>query len=208
MPYALRELVRKSVTRFRKAFPRVRTYSPWNEVNHASQPTARRPDVAVRYYRVVRANCRGCRIVAADVLDSRGVHDYLREFTRRAPGAPRLWGLHNYGDVNRKTDSQTRSVLDLVPGEVWLTETGGIVHFGKSFPYSEARAANRTSYLLELANRYTRKRKGLRSRVTRMYIYQWHGAPRGTRFDSGLTDPNGKARRAYYVVRKKARGKT
>jgi hypothetical protein len=77
------------------------------------------------------------------VLDTSNMRDYLRAFLRRAPGRPRLWGLHNYQDVNRRTSGDTREMLRLVPGRVWLTETGGIVRFGESrqFRYSESRAA-------------------------------------------------------------------
>jgi hypothetical protein len=39
------------------------------------------------------------------------------------------------------------------------------------------------------------------SRITRLYIYQWTGAPAGsTRFDAGLTDAAGTPRPAYCVV--------
>lgn len=37
------------------------------------------------------------------------------------------YGLHNYQDVNRRTSSDTRPMLESVPGEVWLAETGGLV---------------------------------------------------------------------------------
>ena len=40
---------------FDDAYPWVRTYSAWNEVNHVSQPTFNRPRLAVRYYRVLRS---------------------------------------------------------------------------------------------------------------------------------------------------------
>ena len=41
----------------------------------------------------------------------------------------RIWGLHNYKDVNRKQSKGLTNVLKTVPGEVWLTETGGITKF-------------------------------------------------------------------------------
>jgi hypothetical protein len=193
---------RRSVRRFDDRFPWVRTYSAWNEVNHVSQPTFGRPRLAVRYYRVLRglSRHRHFQVMAADVLDTSNMHRYLRAFLRRAPGRPRLWGLHNYQDVNRRTYADTRRMLATVRGRVWLTETGGIVKFGDSgqFPYSEARAANRTRWLFRLANRYDTRRRGLRSRITRLYIFRWLGG--GDRFDAGLVDPDGTPRRAYYVV--------
>ena len=61
-------------------------------------------------------------------------------------------------------------------GQVWLTETGGIVKFvlpsgGKLFPFSESRANKATKRMFALAKRY-------RSRIKRLYIYNWQ-QPRG-----------------------------
>jgi hypothetical protein len=195
---------------FDDRYPWVRTYSAWNEVNHISQPTFRSPRLAVRYYRVLRRESprRHFRVLAADVLDTSNARSYLRSFLRRAPGRPRLWGLHNYQDVNRHTSLDTRSVLETVPGEVWLTETNGIVKFGNSrqFSYSESRAAQCTRWLFRLANRYSSRRRGTRSRITRLFVYQWFGAAPGARFDAGLTGPDGiSPRPAYFVVRRYAR---
>ena len=193
---------RRSVRRFDDRFPWVRTYSAWNEVNHVSQPTFGRPRLAVRYFRVLRrlSRRRHFRVMAADVLDTSNMRRYLRAFLRRAPGHPRLWGLHNYQDVNRRTYGDTRRMLATVRGRVWLTETGGIVKFGNSgqFPYSETRAADRTRWLFRLASRYHTRRRHLRSRITRVYIFRWLAG--GDRFDSGLVDPDGTPRRAFYVV--------
>ena len=62
-------------------------------------------------------------------------------YRRHLDGEPAIWGLHNYADTNRFRDSGLRDLLAAVPGEVWLTETGGIVQFGRSFPRDERRAA-------------------------------------------------------------------
>ena len=199
---------RSAVRAFDDRYPWVRTYSAWNEVNHISQPTFSRPRLAVRYYRVLRRESRRSRfrVIAADVLDTANLHRYLRSFLRRAPGRPRLWGLHNYQDVNARTSLDTRRMLATVPGKVWLTETNGIVKFGNShqFRYSESRAARRTRWMFRLADRYDTRRGGRRSRITRLFVYQWFGAPRGARFDAGLVDPDGTPRDAYFVVRRHA----
>jgi hypothetical protein len=200
---------RTAVRTFDDQYPWVRVYSAWNEVNHVSQPTFNHPRLAVRYYRVLRRESgrRHFRVVAADVLDTANMRRYLRSFLRRAPGRPRLWGLHNYQDVNHRTSADTRGMLDTVPGEVWLTETNGIVKFGDSrqFRYSESRAARCTRWMFTLANRYDRKRRGMRSKITRLFVYQWFGAPRGARFDAGLVDPDGTPRAAYFLVQRYAR---
>jgi hypothetical protein len=200
---------RSAFRAFDDRFPWVRTYSAWNEVNHVSQPTFKSPRLAVRYYSVLRreARRRKFRVMAADVLDTSNMGGYLRSFLRRAPGSPNLWGLHNYQDVNRRTSADTRLMLDTVPGTVWLTETGGLVKFGDSrqFRYSESRAESRTRWMFTLANRYDSKRRGMRSKIDRLFVYNWFGQPRGARFDSGLVGADGSPRAAFSVFKRFAR---
>jgi Glycosyl hydrolase catalytic core len=195
---------------FDDQFPWVKTYSAWNEVNHVSQPTFRKPKLAVRYYDVLRreARKRKFRVMAADVLDTSNLRRYLRAFLRRAKGSPRLWGLHNYQDVNYRTSSDTRRMLSTVRGEVWLTETGGIVRFAGSRlrKYSPKRAAARTKYMFRLAKTYSKRRAGTRAKITQLYVYTWFGEARGARFDAGLVNANGTPRKAYSVVRRGVRG--
>jgi hypothetical protein len=182
---------------FRNRYPWVREFSPWNEVNHQSQPTFRKPKAAAKFYNVVRGACRGCTIVAADVLDQGGLERYLRTFKRFARGTPRLWGLHNYSDTNRFRNRGTKSLLRAVRGTIWMTETGGVVKFADVFPYNEQRAARATKYMFRLA-RSSR-------RIKRLYIYSWLGEQPGARFDAGLVGPDSRPRPAYYVVKRKLR---
>jgi hypothetical protein len=181
-----------AVRAFRARFPWVHDLSTWNEANHAQQPTARHPERAARLYNALRAACRACRVVAADVLDQAGFTRWIRRF-RRAARAPRIWGLHNYVDVNRLHDVSIARLRRATGsrGEVWLTETGGVVRFARSFGYDERRAARATRHVLRIA----RKR-----RVRRVYLYQWSGAPLGARWDSGLVAADGRARPALNVV--------
>jgi hypothetical protein len=197
---------RAAVRAFDDRYPWVRTYSAWNEVNHVSQPTFGRPQLAARFYSVLlrESRRRHFRVMAADVLDTSNMRSYLRAFLRLAPGRPRLWGLHNYQDVNRVTSGDTREMLATVPGEVWLTETGAIVKLGNSrqFAYSEARAANRTRWMFRLAGRFDSPRRGLRSTLTRLYVYKWLGEAPGANFDAGLIGYDGTPRPAFYIVRR------
>jgi len=179
---------------FRRRYPDVKVYSPWNEANHRSQPTEKRPDRAADYYNVVRNSCRGCTIVAADVLDQGGMTQWLKAFRKRAKGKPQLWGLHNYQDVNNYTTDGTKEMLRAVPGQVWLTETGGIVAFGKRRPFSPSRAAKATRFMFRLAKSSPR--------ITRLYIYSWFGTLRTATFDAGLVTVTGKPRAGYQVVRR------
>ena len=185
--------------KFHKRYPKVKTFQTWNEANHCSQPTCKNPKRVAQYYMALKKACKGCKIVALDVLDAANITPtlgYIRKFMKYAKSAkPRIWGLHNYSDTNRFQSKRTKAVLKLVPGEVWLTETGGVVNFGGSFPYSETRAAKALTYMFKLA--------ASNKRIKRLYIYQWTGAPMGTRFDAGLVGPDGAARPGYDVVKKK-----
>src|SRR5215208_5218771 len=89
---------RKAFLAFDKAYPWVKTYSAWNEINHKSQPTFKSPKKAAGYY-----------------------------------------------NVNRRRTTYTKQMLRSVPGEVWLTETGGIVKLLPSFKRSTSRAKSRTT---------------------------------------------------------------
>ena len=184
---------RAAIRAFRRRYPAVSVYAPWNEINHASQPTADAPERAADYYRALRGECGGCTVVAADVLDQSGVTAYLNRFKARLGGErPKLWGLHNYSDTNRFRDTGTREVLRAVDGDVWLTETGGIAKFGRSFPYDLGRQARAVRSMFRLARSSPR--------IKRLYVYNWTGAPRNARFDAGLTSPAGRPRPAYRVV--------
>jgi hypothetical protein len=195
---------KKSFKRFRAAFPEADTFGVWNEGNHVSQPTARKPRLAAKYFLAARSACRSCTFVAADVLDSRNMESWLRRFRAKAGGKATIYGLHNYGDVNRKRSSGTRRLLRTVPGQVWLTETGGILKFLPAFKRSETRQAKRTKYMFRLVAKYDSRRSGMRSRITRLYNYQWTGVKRSARFDAGLVNRDGSARKAYRQFKKSA----
>jgi hypothetical protein len=187
---------------FRARWPQVRTIGVWNEANHRSQPTFRYPDQAARFFNIVRKRCRGCRIVAADVIDDRNMARWVTRFRAVARGE-HLWGLHNYRDSNPRRGQRyggTKLLLKTVPGKVWLTETGGIVRFvlpdGRTlFPYSERRANVALGRVLRLARQY-------RSRIQRLYVYHWRQDSFDNRFDAGLLDRNGKPRPSYLTLKR------
>ena len=184
---------RSAFRAFRRRFPEVQVYAPWNEINHASQPTARAPRRAAEYYNAMKAECPTCVVLAGDVLDQAGMVRYLKAYQRHLDGDPTIWGLHNYADTNRFRSGGLRDMLATVEGEVWLTETGGIVKFGRSFPPDEQRAARAVAYALKLARD--------NERVMRIYLYNWTGSKPSDRFDAGLIAPDGTARPAFDVLR-------
>jgi hypothetical protein len=153
---------------FRKRYPFVREFISWNEGNHHSQPTARRPRLAARYFAAAKRACPRCIIVAADLLDDDTLRKWVGRFrrsARRAHVRPRVWGLHNYIDANRFRTEGTRSMLRATTGKVWFTETGGLVWRRGGIPLNEsaAHAAKATRWVFRLAN--------LSRRVKRVYFY-------------------------------------
>jgi hypothetical protein len=185
---------------FRKRYPNIKDISPWNEINHKSQPTFKNPKQAATFYKIAKKYCRGCKIVAADLLDNVKVGStlsYYKRFKKYAGRSRMVIGLHNYSDTNRRSSSRTKAVLKAIGrNKLWITETGGIVHFGKAFPYSPARAGRAVTQTFKIADRY-------KSRIDRIYLYNWVGVPRKARFDAGLTNPDGSPRPGYTVVKNK-----
>jgi hypothetical protein len=184
------------VRTLRSRYPEVRAFSPWNEANHASQPTARRPDLAARYWRLMRAACPGCTVTSPVYLDlaTRSSERWLQAFKKATGGRVRLWAIHGYGDLNRGTDRHLAALLKQLPGQVWVTEAAGWVAFGSGWTYNEARAARSISYTFTLARKYRRK-------ITRWYFYQWRGVPKGARWDSGVVGVNGSPRPGYRALK-------
>ena len=198
---------RNAVKRFIKAYPWVKTYSVWDEVNHHSQPTYRNPRLAAKYYLTLRKVAKRKTIVAADVLDQSDAASYLRRFVRFSHNKGRIFGLHNYEDVNYHRSRGLKAVLRTVRGQVWLTETGGIVKFKPHFPTNQARAARAIKYMFSQAKFYNRHRSGMRSKVTRLYDYRWFGDKKSARFDAGLVEPNGKARKTLTAFKRGIKGR-
>jgi polysaccharide biosynthesis protein PslG len=191
---------------FRRRYPTVHDIGVFNEANQRSQPTFKNPKRAAQFFNVVRANCRGCRIVAADVLDDPNMVKWLTTFKRYAHG-PRIWGLHNYRDTNARPGQLlggTRRLLKTVRGQVWLTETGGIVKFKLPnnrtlFRFNESRANTALKRMFRLARRY-------QSRIKRLYIYNWRAPLPSNRFDAGLLRHDGKPRAGYNTVKRNLTG--
>ena len=187
---------------FRAKYPNIRNINPWNEGNSGTQPTGKNPRANAQYYNVVRRYCKGCRIIAADVLDIPNMRKWLTTFQRYDAGSSyKTWGLHNYGDTNRFRTTGTRTLLKETRGPVWILETGGIVTFrtadGRTaLPTSEARAARSLRFLLSRLVNIDRRR------IQRVYLYNWKPLVSGSdRFDAGIVGPNNAPRASYSVLR-------
>jgi len=131
----------------------VREWGVWNEANHASQPTYKNPKRAGQFFQEMYRACKGCTIVALDVLDQGGVDSYQKRWYRSLSktwrNRAKIVGIHNYGDVNRKRTTYTAKMIKASRAykrntKFWFTETGGLVEFSTSFKCSTDRAASRS----------------------------------------------------------------
>jgi hypothetical protein len=190
---------RKVIRILRERYPWVDTYGAWNEANHVKQPTYRKPKRAARYYNILREECAGCTILAADLLDSKNMLSWVAAFKRHAK-RPKLWGLHSYQDTNHfrpLSQTFTRSLLRAVKGDLWLTEAGGIVRFGSR--YRGGRAGERHA---ARAMKRTFKVAASSRRIKRVYLYHWDADPKFITWDSAFVDRRGRARPTLEILRR------
>jgi hypothetical protein len=202
----------RDVQKFVRLFPRVHQYQSWDEANRGnvahsfSSPSAAG---AAKYYQALLRVCKKCTVIGLDVLDQAsigGTLQYIAEFKsqigRLRTIMPTIWGVHNYSDVNRLESWRTRSLVSALGGQVWLTETGGIVQFNPSFPNKHgsglARAAKAIKYMFALA--------GAVPGIKRLYVYDWTGGVTATRFDAGLTNTHHQPRPGYVVLCRQLHG--
>jgi hypothetical protein len=200
------------VQKFVKLFPHVRQYQSWDEANRGNirgalaSPSA---STAAKYYQALLRVCKGCTVLGLDVLDAnnisptlRYISEFKREVRRLHTVMPRIWGLHNYSDINRLESWRTRQLVRALGGQTWLTETGGVVKFGGAFPNRHGsglrRAAKVLGYMFNVASAHRQ--------IKRLYIYDWTGGNASTRFDAGLTDNHNVPRPGFVTVCKKLHG--
>jgi Glycosyl hydrolase catalytic core len=196
---------RSAFRAFHARYPWVRIIQPWNEVNNLTQPTVHRPDALVTYYQVVRQVCRSCRVLGADIQDLPNMVAYtkqlLADFRRLHVATPQLWGVHNYTDTNRFVPdlvSNMRKLVKLLPGRIWVTETGGLFRFQpqnsrQTFRPDLNRQARAMQAVFAEATHY-------QSKIQRVYLYQWFASNPANRWDSGILDAHGQPRPVYNVL--------
>jgi hypothetical protein len=199
----------KMVKAFHKKYKQVKVFAPWNEENHVFQPTAKHPKLAAQYYKILKKNCRGCTVLAADLLGDSNMKSWVKKFRRYYKGRG-PWGIHNYQDGNKpKAFKKTWTYLftKMVKGPIWSTEAGGLVGFKTT--------KGRVAYKYNLARQLRAQKlefklmwdKRVRSRYKRVYMYNWFGTwtakKRTDRWDSGLIALNGKPRPSYYDLKRR-----
>lgn len=203
----------------------VTEWGAWNEVNSKTQPTWRNPKRVAQYFLAMRKLCKGCTIVALDILDSGSMKGYIQRFYRalgKRRGLAKIVGIHNYGDTNRRRNNTAKIIAWTRRynrrTQFWLTETGGIALLQsekngrlvqtrglkcnpKRPRKAERRQAKAITHMFRLARKHRRH-------VKRLYSYNFYGTDCDTslRFDSGLIRRDGSKRPAYRAFRKALRG--
>jgi hypothetical protein len=194
------------VQKFVRLFPHVKQYQSWDESNRGNVPHAfssPSAELSARYYQALIRVCHGCTVVGLDVLDAANIgptleyiSEFKREIGRLGTVMPKIWGLHNYSDINRMQSWRTRALVSALGGEVWLTETGGLVQFGGSYPNHNGSGLTRAAKVLK----YMFAVAASQSHIKRLYIYNWTGGNSRTRFDAGLMNAHNQPRAGYVVV--------
>jgi hypothetical protein len=184
---------------FRARYPDIKEFATWNEPNLCGEPLCHKPKLAARYYDALTEACPECTILAAEVLDGPTMTSWVTAFMKQVRHKPRIWGVHNYLDANRMRTSGTRRLLGLVSGQIWFTETGGIVkrrttNKAGGFPETVAHAGVATRWIFD-------RLVPLSPRITRVYLYHWNSGTSRDSWDSALFGLDGRPRSSFLVVK-------
>jgi hypothetical protein len=187
---------------FRKRFPWVKQFVTWDETNCYCEVSYNKETQIAAFYRGMRLACSSCTLLAAEFLDTAKqfavpMKTWVSKLDKALGYQPGYWGLNDYEDANYLVSTQTRQLLGLVRGNIWLAETAGIVnrlgikHAG--FPQNAAHAAKVDSYILN-------KIGSLSPRIQRIYLYEWDAKTRIDSWDSALISYNTLPRQGYKVL--------
>jgi hypothetical protein len=207
-----RSQLRAQFKAVRARYPWVTQFQAWNEANHGTQPTYKRPKRAAMAFDVIKGACRTCVVAAPSVLDDgQKTIDYIKAFDKAAKKKVTIWSLHNHIDANRGRlgkKSTTYLFLKKTRGQVWFTETGGI--YDRWIPKKTGKLKHITQYnrknaIRAIKNIFKLQRLNPR-RVTRIYYYNWYGAMvKKPRWDSGLFTAKGTMRPTFRTFRAQVR---
>jgi hypothetical protein len=187
---------------FRKKFPWVKEFVTWDETNCYCEVSYDREGQIASYYDAMRKACPSCTILAAEFLDvdshyAVSMKTWVSKLDRALGYQPAYWGLNDYEDANHLSSTQTRLLLSLVRGKIWLAETGGIVNRpgvkDPGFPQNATHAAKVDSYILDTIG-------SLSPRIQRIYLYEWNAVTAHDSWDTALISYNNVPRKGYTVL--------
>ena len=142
-----------------KLFPYVRQYQSWDEANRGNVAALLLEPLgggAAKYYQALIRVCKGCTVIglgrarrrrhrpdAASTSPNSSARSAICARSCRRSGPAQLL-RHQPPEGWR-----TRELVRALGGQVWLTETGGIVQFGGGFPNKTARGLTRAAKVLK-----------------------------------------------------------
>lgn len=190
---------------FRRRYPWAKDFAATNESNH-TPPGAKSPKRAAQYYFDMRKACRTCRIAAATINEQpkkKFMEGWISRF-RKALGKhrPKFWALHNYYGANNFSVKGTKRFMRATKsGQVWITETGGLVarrsgNFAGKLKMREGLKHSTRAWKFIL-NRLI----AVSPRIKRAYLFHWNNATARDSWDSALVTHDGKPRAGLAVVR-------
>jgi hypothetical protein len=188
---------RSYVSQFMNRYPNVRIYSTWNEINFpAAQPTGNNPKRAAAFYNTLRKLCRGgrCTALTGDFRanGSKFSAKWLKTFKKGIPKGRHIWGIVPHPEINAFHTRFTKQFLKDTKGDLWAVEAGAVNFFVTQLKPSISRQTRAMKFMMD---RY----QYVSPRLKRMYVYHWQASKTDFyTWDSGLLDPQGTPRPAYY----------
>jgi hypothetical protein len=190
-----------TIKAYRKKWPFLHEFATWNEVNLENK----KPATVAKWWMALKKACPTCTILGAELVDrapannqkaaskaavTQNISTWIKAFLHATKGKqPTAWGLHNYDDANLTHTYGTKAILAATKGQIWFTETGGLVSRHSSskikMPEGQAHATAATKYILTKLAR-------LSPRIKRVYLYEWTDAT--TSWDSAFTGPHNETR--------------
>lgn len=217
----------RGVKLFVQRHPWIKYYSAFNEPNEgSSRIRSDLEEYTKRFIYVAKLCLHRCTNIGGEVAVGervpRGGRDeatgwgrrFMAELIRQKGGryAPKVWGLHNYVDVNRKQVTWTKKWMRAFKGTIWFTETGAVMSrpggkrgtkdSPRSYSYpcigTQKCQNDHMNYLLKtMRNRLPQGRK----RVQKIFIYQLFGNNSSKLFDAGLLNGHLQPRLVYQTLR-------
>ena len=190
----------KEIKKLKKAYPQIKAISPWNEAN-----LNKKPKQVAQWAKEAKKNCKGCKVVI-DTLDKPNLNSWTKSYikaSKKAGVKTKIWGLHNYVDVNNFQSKRTKAFLKVTKKTpIWLTETGGVVN--RANPGSRFAGTgidHQTKATTFLIDQIVKKN----ARIKYVFFYNWSNEVAFSSgylsWDSALRDADGTLRPAYQLLK-------
>ncbi|HEV2813978.1 MAG TPA: glycosyl hydrolase, partial [Solirubrobacteraceae bacterium] len=190
---------------FRARYPWVTDFVASNESNH-TPPGFKFPKLAAQYYLDMKKACRHCKIAAATINErpeKKFLEGWIKRFIKAAGHRPKYWALHNYYGANTFSLKGTNRFLKATKsGEVWITESGGLVKRRTgNFP-GKLKMKEGTAHAVRAWRFIFDKMLTASPRIKRAYLFHWNATGTADTWDSGLVGADGKPRGGLTILQK------